>query len=250
MTFANSYDNAAYAEAYANLEFANTYHLAFRDLPEIYKLYVKGTTALDFGCGAGRSTRFLRRLGFDVIGVEISPEMVEKASEINLEGDYRVIPDDDMSSLPQAGFDLIQSAFTFDNIPGRETKARIFRDLRGLLAPEGVLVHIVSTPEIYCHEWASFTTRDFPENRQAKAGDVVRIITTEFKDRTPCLDILFPDQAYRELFAEVGLEVAEQRLPLATGDEPYPWISETEIAPWSIYVLRRSGMSKGLQARQ
>ena len=28
--------------------------------------------------------------------------------------------------------------------------------------------------------------------------------------------------------------------PLATGDEPYQWISETNIAPWVIYVLERS----------
>ncbi|MFI5110059.1 MAG: hypothetical protein ACHP9S_10750 [Terriglobales bacterium] len=27
-----------------------------------------GTKALDFGCGAGRSTRFLRKLGFNATG--------------------------------------------------------------------------------------------------------------------------------------------------------------------------------------
>jgi len=26
--------------------------------------------------------------------------------------------------------------------------------------------------------------------------------------------------------------------PLAKGDEPYPWVNETRIAPWVIYVLR------------
>jgi len=32
----------------------------------------------------------------------------------------------------------------------------------------------------------------------------------------------------------------EVRKPLAKGDEPYVWISETRIAPWVIYVLRQS----------
>src|SRR5271165_4110878 len=117
MDFVNCYQSARRAEAYSKLEFANTYHLAFRDLPEIFRAHVKGISALDFGCGAGRSTRFLRGLGFETVGVDISQEMISKAYEIDPSGDYRVIPDD-MSSLPRESFSLIQSAFTFDNIPG------------------------------------------------------------------------------------------------------------------------------------
>ena len=63
MDFVNCYQSATSAEAYSKLEFANTYHLAFRDLPEILRAHVKGTSALDFRCGAGRSSRFLRELG-------------------------------------------------------------------------------------------------------------------------------------------------------------------------------------------
>ena len=83
MEFVNSYQSATFAEDYSKLDFSNTYHLAFRDLPEIYSARVKGTAALDFGCGTGRSTRFLRGLGFETIGVDISPEMVAKAHEID-----------------------------------------------------------------------------------------------------------------------------------------------------------------------
>lgn len=238
MGFVNSYESTIRAEAYAKLEFANTYHLAFRDLPEIYRSHAKGTATLDFGCGAGRSTRLLRKLGFDAVGVDISPEMVAKAHEIDPQGDYRVIPGDDMSGLPKAGFDVIQSAFTFDNIPGVDTKEGIFCDLRRLVKPDGVFIHIVSTPEIYFYEWASFSTKDFPENRQAKTGDTVKIITTDFEDRTPCLDIFCTHESYTEIFARSGWEIAEHRKPLAKGDEPYQWESETKIAPWSIYVLR------------
>ncbi len=43
------------------LEFANTYHLAYRDLPEIFKRHVSGTRRLDFGCGAGRLNQVLCR---------------------------------------------------------------------------------------------------------------------------------------------------------------------------------------------
>jgi SAM-dependent methyltransferase len=239
MEFVNSYQSVSFAQDYSKLGFCDTYHLAFRDLPEIFSVHVRGTAALDFGCGAGRSTRFLRGLGFETIGVDISPEMVAKAHEIDPQGDYRIIPDDDMSALPHEGFSLIQSAFTFDNIPGMDTKVRLFYDLRGLLKPDGILVSIVSSPEIYVNDWASFSTRDFPENRNARPGDAVKTITTHFEDKTPCLDIYWPHESYLEVYSHAGLEIAEMRKPLATGDEPYPWVSETRIAPWVIYVLRR-----------
>ncbi len=238
--FVNCYESATRAEAYSKLEFANTYHLAFRDLPEIFRAHVKGTAALDFGCGTGRSTRFLVSLGFAVVGVDISQDMVGKARQIDPKGDYRLIPGDDMSALQREGFSLILSAFTFDNIPGMETKLRLFGGLCELLKKDGILVNIVSTPEIYLNEWASFTTRDFPENRNAGPGDEVRIITTDFEDRSPAVDILWPHESYLEVYRRASLEMVEVRRPLAKGDEPYRWISETRIAPWAIYVLRRS----------
>jgi len=248
MEFVNSYQSVSFAEDYAKLDFSNTYHLAFRDLPEIYSARVKGTAALDFGCGTGRSTRFLRGLGFETIGVDISAEMVAKAHEIDPMGDYSVIPGDDMSGLQRGSFSLIQSAFTFDNIPGMDTKVRLFRDLRDLLEPDGILVSIVSSPEIYVNEWASFSTKDFHENRIAKPGDTVKTVTTDFEDQTPCLDIYWPHESYLEVYSRAGLEIVEMRKPLAKGDEPYPWVSETRIAPWVVYVLRRS--NQGLLAPQ
>ena len=240
MDFVNCYQSATRAEAYSKLEFSNTYHLAFRDLPEIFNAYVKGPAALDFGCGTGRSTRFLRGLGFETVGVDISSEMISKAHEIDPRGDYRVISGDDMSGLPRESFFLILSAFTFDNIPGMCTKARLFCDLGAMLKSDGIIVNIVSAPEIYCSEWASFSTKDFPENRDAKAGDPVKIITTDFLDRSPAVDILWPHKSYLEVYSCAGLEIVETRKPLAKGDEPYCWVSETRIAPWVIYALRRS----------
>ena len=69
--FFNVYDDRARASAYAALEFPGTYYLAYRDLPTIIGEHVRGRKAVDFGCGAGRSTRFLRMLGFDAVGVDI-----------------------------------------------------------------------------------------------------------------------------------------------------------------------------------
>lgn len=240
VAFTNCYKDAVRAQAYAKLEFANTYHLAYRDLPEIIREHVSGTRALDFGCGTGRSTRFARRLGLEVTSVDIAPEMIALARELDPGGDYRVLPEGDLSGLQAGAYDLALSVFTFDNIPGA-AKPNLFRSLAALLKPSGKLVIVVSSPEIYLHEWASFSTKDYPENRAAQSGDIVRIITTDLADRRPTEDILCTDEAYREIFGRAGLDVVAMYKPLARGDEPYRWVNETRIAPWVLYLLARQG---------
>ena len=239
MNSVNCYEDANRANAYATLEFANTYYLAYRDLPGILTEHVTGIRALDFGCGTGRSTRLLRKLGFNVIGVDISEDMLRIARATDPSGDYRLVPGDNLNQFGVASFDLVLSAFAFDNIPG-EMKAGIFCDLVKLLAPRGAIVNLVSSPEIYTHEWASFTTRDFPENAAALSGDVVRIVVTDHQDRRPVEDILWTDESYQEVYREAGLKVVQVFRPLAKGDEPFSWVSETQIAPWVIYVLKRA----------
>jgi len=237
MEFVNCYADSNRADAYATLEFANTYYLAYRDLPAILARHVNGTRALDFGCGTGRSTRFLRKLGFDVTGVDVSENMLRIARGIDPSGDYRLVPRDNFDEFRAGTFDLVLSAFTFDNIPGT-LKTIIFRDLGKLLSPTGTLVSIVSSPEIYTHEWASFTTKDFPENASARSGDIVRIIVTDHPDERPVEDILWADESYLEVHKKAGLEAIQVLRLLAKSDEPYAWVNETAIPPWVIYVLK------------
>lgn len=237
MGFSNSYADAGYAEAYAKLELPGTYYLAYRDLPAIFRRHVKGAKALDFGCGAGRSTRFLRQHGFEVTGVDISEEMIDRARRIDPAGDYRLIVDNDSIPLAGAAFDLTFSAFTFDNVATAERKVAIFRRLRRLLHRDGRIVNLVSSPAIYTHEWASFSTKDFPENRTAGSGDEVRIVVTDLEDRRPVVDILWTDADYRATYRGAGLDLVQVHRPLGRASEPYAWVNETRISPWSIYVL-------------
>src|ERR1700690_587209 len=238
MDFVNCYQDGERANAYATLEFANTYYLAFRDLPGIVAEQVTGTRALDFGCGTGRSARFLRKLGLQVTGADISEDMLRIARATDPSGDYRLVPGDDLGAFSAGTFDLVLAAFTFDNIPA-PAKAPIFRDLANLLSKSGTLINIVSSPAIYTHEWASFPTRDFPENAQAGSGDVVHIIVTDHQDARPVQDIVCSDECYGELYSSAGLRAVQKLEPIATGDECYSWVSETRIAPWVIYVLKR-----------
>jgi ubiquinone/menaquinone biosynthesis C-methylase UbiE len=234
--FHNTYDDANYAESYARLEWEGTYQLVRRDLPGILREHVTGRRALDFGCGTGRSTRLLRACGFEVVGIDIATSMIERAKALDPEGDYRLIHNGDLARLPSEAFDLVLAAFPFDNTPMAD-KPRLLGTLRDRLDTTGRIVNVVSSPEIYVHEWASFSTRRFPENRRALDGDVVRIVTTAFPHGQPCEDVLCTDRKYRQLYADAGLEVIADYRPIARGDEEVPWVSETRVAPWVIWVL-------------
>ncbi len=235
--FSNVYEDERRAESYANLGFPGTYYLAYRDLPEIIERHVEGRRAVDFGCGTGRSTRFLRELGFDVIGVDISERMLESARELDPDGDYRLVPDGALPGLEPASFDLVLSVFTFDNVPDLEHKATLLRALERLLAHDGRIVNLVSAPEIYLHEWASFSTRDFPENRAAGSGQEVRIVMLDVDDDRPVTDILCSADDYRSAYERAGLAVESTYRPLGRPDDPFDWVSEMTISPWVIYVL-------------
>ena len=239
MSFRNVYQDPRRASAYASLEFPGTYFLAYRDLPALYREHVRGRRAIDFGCGAGRSTRFLKELDFDVIGIDVSADMIARARERDPAGEYRVIADGDFRAFPDGGFDLVQSVFTFDNIPGREHKIALFAGIAALLADGGRLMSLVSTPDIYVNEWASFTTRQFATNASARAGDPVFTVMNDVEDKRPVEDVLWPHDDYLDVYRRAGLAIVAEHRPLGRDDEGIAWVSETRIAPWAIYVLER-----------
>jgi SAM-dependent methyltransferase len=238
--FSNVYEDLKRAAAYAQLDYPGTYYLAFRDIPEIIKSHVQRSTGagLDFGCGAGRSTRFLAGQGFRASGVDISQQMIDMAHELDPDGDYRLVDDGNLSTIENGSCDVVLSAFTFDNIPSPDMKVQIFRELKRVLAPGGRIISIVSSPELYQHDWASFKCTGFSENFTAKNGESVYTIMTDIPDSRPVQDVRWDDAAYRGTYDEAGLEVDAVYRPLGIEDEPYPWVSETELPPWVVYVLK------------
>jgi len=234
----NVYDDQERAASYARLEFPATYYLAFRDLPGVFGR-LGGSTALDFGCGAGRSTRFLRSQGYRAVGIDISPSMIAAARQADPKGDYRLVPDGDYSALGDSTFDLVFSAFAFDNIPGVGHRKAIMKGLADRLNPRGSVVLLGSTPEIYVHEWASFTTAAFEGNRSAKSGDEVFTVMKDVADGRPVRDVLWTHEDYIDLFDSAGLTIVEDHRPLGREDEGVEWISETTVAPWVVYVAQK-----------
>jgi 2-polyprenyl-3-methyl-5-hydroxy-6-metoxy-1,4-benzoquinol methylase len=98
------------------------------------------TTALDFGCGAGRLTLPLARRAARVVACDIAPTILEHARRNAHEAglhNVTLIETGELAGLPDAQFDFVCSLLTFQHIPPAEGYG-LMRTLLRLLAPGGV----------------------------------------------------------------------------------------------------------------
>ncbi|ADT84226.1 class I SAM-dependent methyltransferase [Thermococcus barophilus] len=91
-------------------------------------LPIKSGKALDIGCGMGISTFALEELGFEVTGIDVQEELVEKAKEIAGDIGYKakfMVMDARKLDFPNESFDLVAllgnplphlSVYDFDRI--------------------------------------------------------------------------------------------------------------------------------------
>jgi SAM-dependent methyltransferase len=95
---------------------------------------------LDFGCGVGRTLPAFADIAQDVVGLDVSPSMLDEA-ERNCRDrglqNVRLLFSDDALSATAEPFDMIHSCIVFQHIPNQRGKL-IFQRLLSRLAPGGV----------------------------------------------------------------------------------------------------------------
>jgi SAM-dependent methyltransferase len=95
---------------------------------------------LDYGCGVGRLVVPFARRSQTVIGVDVSPAMLEEARE-NCKKfgavSARLLHVDEMDSLAPSSFDLVHSFIVFQHIPVARGE-RILRKLIDLIVEGGI----------------------------------------------------------------------------------------------------------------
>src|SRR5579872_5712590 len=104
------------AQKYLLSGFENTYYLGYRDIPDFLEKYSKGKKAIDYGCGTGRSTRFLSSLGFEALGVDTSREMLAQAVNFDTSAHYLLIKSAQIPVLSNS-YDVVFSCFVFLTVP-------------------------------------------------------------------------------------------------------------------------------------
>lgn len=232
-----------FAGTYSDIGIKGTFYLAFRDLPDLFKKYVTGKLALDYGCGAGRSKLFLEGHGFNVIGADKERKMIAKAHKTDPHGKYCLI-EKERGALPfeKGVFDLVLSSIVFEEIPTHNKMINMLKKMNRVLKDEGTAIIITNTPEAYTREWVSFIS-NFKKVEDLKSGDKAK--TVGRGGEYIFYDYVWFDEDHERAFKEAGLKLIGTYKPLATGKEPpevigrNEWINETETPSWVIYLLKK-----------
>ena len=238
MTFIdNKKELEKYAKAYALKTAPNSLkNLAFKHLPALFKKYHINSKALDFGCGAGYSTNFLKSLGFNTVGVDINPKMLEAARANDVNGNYQSIVNSKIPHNDNA-FDLVFSSFVLLEMSSLEQIEKALMEISRVLKPNAHFVTIVGNENTYKYKWSVLNT-DFPQNKILKSGKKVKV---EFIDKGIIIeDYYWTQEDYLGAMKKANLELLEIYNPLAAPNDGINWGDETRFSPSSIYFMKKS----------
>ena len=99
-----------------------------------------GASVLDLGCGTGRTTTVLEQMGYDVVGVDLTESLVQRAQTLfpNVEfmtGNATALP------FENSTFEAVLfSYYGLDYIIPEENRYRALREIHRVLRPNGTFV--------------------------------------------------------------------------------------------------------------
>lgn len=224
--------------AYTRMQMLNEPDLSFRDIDPWLEL-VAGKHALDYGCGHGHSSRILADKGFIVTGVDINPHMIELAKQKNNNIELLTI---EPMQLPFASktFDLILSNFVLLELNSLENIQLYLTAAKEVLKDDGYFIAITSSINMHNPNLKSpVMDANFPENRHAKSGDLVRVKLKDI-DLT-FTDYLWTEQDYRLAFANAGFKICQVHYPLGNENDQFVWGYELYNSPLIMILAAKQG---------
>lgn len=117
--------------------FARSQEMAYQTLFDLIPLARTQARALDIGCGAGRWTRFLSEHGYQAVGLDLQPALIQAARRRYSHIDFLCTSVQEYS--PEEPFDLVSSVEVLQHNPFEE-QLDVIRKLRESLRDGGYVI--------------------------------------------------------------------------------------------------------------
>ncbi len=186
---------------------------------------LEGKRVLELGCGAGALTRELLTMTDAVVGLDISPAMVEFCRSEFPTGDFRVGDLGDLSAHADGSFDGLVAGANVLDVATHDERPRVLAELRRVLVDGGVLY------------FSTHNRNSVDALRQAQHGPSLRLV------RSPRLQL-------RSLASYVVGRVNHHRLARHQVFEPDYAIINDSAHRWSLlhHYISRDAESRELAA--
>ena len=175
----NSEEASKYAQI--SLQGDGTLFLSFRDLELIIHQHFPNSlfqslNAVDYGCGAGRSARYLKSLGITKVdGFDISEDMIKQAQELDPLGNYTKISSAEIP-VSDSIYDLAFMSFVTVAIDKKNEISRVFKEINRILKKGGQILSLTLSETFWNpkRQWVTYK-QDYPENYSPVSGQKSRL---------------------------------------------------------------------------
>lgn len=184
----------------------------------VFQRYIKETDKiLDLGCGTGRTTFPLYKMGYNnIIGVDLTPEMITEAHALNkhfgLNVDFSVGNALELEFADDSFDSLIFSFNGLMSIPKLSNRIQAVKEIYRVLRKEGIFIfttHDRAQEEQFHKFWEEERQR-WDQNNQNPLLHEYGDLITESKNESREIFIHIPDQTeVNDLLLKNGFEVME-----------------------------------------
>lgn len=242
-----SYSEAS-AAAYAGIDLSEgNFWLMYRHAGEAIRRWLAApptaARALDWGCGAGKSSRWLRTtVGIaEVHGADVNGHMLEQARHADSDGVY-ALAERGRSPFAGGAYDLVLSMCVLIEIPTRDAMSAYAGEAFRMLRGGGIAVAVSATEESHdpANEFLSFRYLPVdpadPHNRQLRSGD--RVVCRN--NCGLCMeDFFWARQDIVAAFEAAGFQTLEVVRTLGAAGEPFEWRDELRVATDYVFTFRK-----------
>jgi SAM-dependent methyltransferase len=113
-------------------------------------------SVLEIGCGVGRIARWMSQDFARYVGVDVSPEMIRRASANHLpRATFQTVSGGDLTGIASASMDFVFSFAVFQHVPNRDAIFNYFAETARVLKPGGIFrLHMKGLASASLGRWA------------------------------------------------------------------------------------------------